>query len=79
MSCGCCVPTANQFLIPMAIALGAPISAKEFVAYSLIPGGCSVLTPFDARANVEPRAGSVLTPDPGTVSHCPDMTSLEHC
>jgi len=30
--------SANQFLISMAIALGAPISAKEFVAYNLVPG-----------------------------------------
>jgi hypothetical protein len=32
------MPAANQFLIPMAIALGAPITAREFVAYNLIPG-----------------------------------------
>ena len=30
---------ANMFLIPMAIALGAPISARGFMAYNLIPGG----------------------------------------
>jgi hypothetical protein len=29
---------ANQFLFPMAIALGAPVSAEEFVWHNLIPG-----------------------------------------
>eukprot|EP00882_Tetradesmus_deserticola_P031982 GHRQ01036176.1.p2 GENE.GHRQ01036176.1~~GHRQ01036176.1.p2 ORF type:complete len:102 (+),score=29.84 GHRQ01036176.1:787-1092(+) len=28
---------ANQFLIPMGIALGAPITARQFVAHNLIP------------------------------------------
>jgi hypothetical protein len=28
---------ANQFLIPMAIAVGAPISAHQFVLHNLIP------------------------------------------
>lgn len=34
----CALVAANQFLIPMAIALGAPVTAKEFVAFNLIPG-----------------------------------------
>lgn len=28
---------ANQFLIPMGIALGAPVSAEQFVWHNLIP------------------------------------------
>jgi hypothetical protein len=28
---------ANQFLIPMGIALGAPVTARQFVASNLIP------------------------------------------
>lgn len=28
---------ANQFLIPMGIALGAPVSARQFVVSNLIP------------------------------------------
>jgi hypothetical protein len=43
-TCQCCsplLPAANQFLIPMAIALGAPVSAREFVWRNLIPGASS--------------------------------------